>query len=111
VSLRLSVPVFVAPVHGTPSAHLQWQLRPLPGGDVEVDAVNEGTAHLQVADFDVQVGADTPLHAKTSKYLLPGGHMMWQLKPETLVASQGAVVIHGHSDQGDFTAPIARSGL
>jgi len=111
VSLRLSVPLFVAPVHGTPSPNLQWELRPLPGGDVEVAAVNEGTAHLQVADFDVQVGADTPLHAKTSKYLLPGGRMLWQLQPEAPLAAQGSVVIHGHSDQGDFTSPIASSGL
>jgi fimbrial chaperone protein len=111
VSLRLSVPIFVTPVHGRPSANLQWQLLRLPGGDFEVDAKNEGTAHLQVADFDVQVGADTPLHAKTSKYLLPGSRMTWQIKPEAPVASQGPIVIHGHSDQGDFTAPVARNGL
>jgi fimbrial chaperone protein len=110
VSLRLSVPVFVTPLQGRPSAALKWELHRLTGGDFEVAALNDGSAHLQIADFDVQVGAETLLHAKTSKYLLPGSHMTWQLKAESAVSAQGPIVVHGRSDQGEFTAPIASNG-
>jgi len=111
VALRLSVPVFVAPTHGRPSANVTWDLHRLADGNVEVAAFNQGTAHLLVTDFDVQAGAATPLQAKISKYVLAGSRMTWQLKADDAKAWQGPIVVHGHSDQGEFTAPIASNGL
>lgn len=111
VSLRLSVPVFVAPAHGRATANVTWELHRMAGGDVEVAAFNQGTAHLQVTDFDVQAGTAMPIHAKTSKYVLAGSRMIWQLKAEDAMTWQGPIMVHGHSDQGEFTAPIAPNGL
>jgi fimbrial chaperone protein len=110
MSLRLSVPAFVAPAHGQASANVTWELRPMADGQFEVAAFNQGSAHLQVVDFDVQAGTATPLHAKISKYVLPGSRMTWQLKTDDATAWQGPVVVRGHSDQGEFTAPVAPNG-
>ena len=111
VALRLSVPVFVAPAHGRPIPNVTWDLHHLEDGSFEVAAFNQGTAHLLVTDFDVEAGMATPLHAKTSKYLLAGSRMTWQLKSDDVQAWQGPILVHGHSDQGEFTAPISSHGL
>jgi fimbrial chaperone protein len=112
VALRLSVPVFVAPVRGNPGPNLEWESRWLPDGKLELAAVNRGTTHVQVTDFDVlPAGAKDPVRGMTSKYVLPGSRMSWTLAPGTDVDRRGALVLHGHSDQGDFAADIAASGI
>jgi len=111
VALSLSVPVFVAPVLDTPKSDLRWDVDPLPDGEVRVSAVNDGTAHLQVTDFELQLaGAQEPLHGMTSKYVLPGSRISWVLKADAAALKSGPIVIHGHSDQGDFTAKAATRG-
>jgi fimbrial chaperone protein len=140
VALRMSVPVFVAPVHSHATAELQWEAHSLADGRYEVAATNVGTGHLQVTDFDVQLpGAADPVRGLTAKYVLPGSRMTWILQPAgNLGAPQPAapqpaapgafaphstptlrampqpdapIVIHGHSDQGEFTAEVASNGL
>lgn len=138
VALRMSVPVFVAPVHSHATAELQWEAHALADGRYEVAATNNGTGHLQVTDFDVQLpGAANPVRGMTAKYVLPGSRMSWILKPDgSAAAPQPAdpqapstfaphstptmraipqpgtpIVIHGHSDQGEFTAEVASNGL
>jgi fimbrial chaperone protein len=121
VALRLSVPVFVAPAHGRAAAEVTWEARPLQNGEFEVAATNHGSAHLQISDFDLTIsGANGPLHGMTSKYVLPGSRMTWTLKP---AAGPGGVAasaplpnsnpasLHGHSDQGEFSADIAPTSL
>jgi len=110
VALRLSVPVFVASAHGRTRADVRWQVRRLSVEEFEVDALNEGTAHLQIAQFDVQVGAATPLHAKTPHYVLPGDRVAWRLKADSAVPPDSAMIIHGRSDMGDFSAVVTASG-
>jgi fimbrial chaperone protein len=116
VALRLSVPVFVSPAHSKAAAEVTWEAHPLQDGQVEVAATNHGTRHLQVTDFDMQLlGTQGPWHGMTSKYVLPGSRMIWTLKPDVGAAApailQRPIVIHGHSDQGEFSADVALSGL
>jgi len=113
VALRLSVPIFVAPAHGDSSADLAWEAHWLSEGKLEVAASNHGTGHLQVSGFDVQMeGVKDPLRAITAKYVLPGSRMTWTLTPDasTDAVRQGSLVIHGHSDQGEFSAQVANNG-
>ena len=113
VALRLSVPIFVAPAHGDSSADLAWEAHWLAEGKLEVAASNHGTGHLQVSGFDVQMeGVKDPLRAITAKYVLPGSRMTWTLTPDasTDAVRQGSLVIHGHSDQGEFSAQVANNG-
>jgi fimbrial chaperone protein len=112
VALRLSIPVFVAPAHGKPNAQVAWESRWLPNGQLEIAATNNGSGHLQITDFEAQFpGSLMPLRGVTSKYVLPGSRMSWTLTPPADATRQGAIPIHGHSDQGDFSADVAPSNL
>jgi fimbrial chaperone protein len=111
VALRLSVPVFVAPAQGKAAPALTWDAHALTDGGLEVSATNRGSGHLQISDFELQAsGSAHPLHGMTSKYVLPGSRMTWTLKPGS-EAMRGPIVIHGRSDQGEFSADVATSGL
>jgi fimbrial chaperone protein len=112
VALHLSIPVFVAPAHGKPSAQLAWESRWLPNGQLEVAATNNGSGHMQITDFEAQFpGSLMPLRGVTSKYVLPGSRMSWTLTPPADATRQGAIPIRGHSDQGEFSADVAPSDL
>jgi fimbrial chaperone protein len=112
VALRLSVPIFVAPLQGKANAQVLWQSRWLSNGQLEVAAVNSGSGHLQVTDFEAQFpGSLMPLRGVSSKYVLPGSRMSWVLTPPADATRQGVIPIHGHSDQGDFSADVAPSDL
>lgn len=118
VALRLSVPIFVAPTQGQAAAVLTWEAHRLQDGDVEVAATNHGTGHLQVSDFNLGSGGRSGLQGMTSKYVLPGSRMTWTLRSnggtDGLLPARPngtGIVIHGHSDQGDFSADVALSGL
>jgi len=112
VALRLSIPIFVAPAHGRASAEVAWASRWLANGQLELAATNNGSGHLQITDFEAQFpGSLMPLRGVTSKYVLPGSRMCWTLTPPADATRQGAIPIHGHSDQGDFSADVAPSDL
>jgi fimbrial chaperone protein len=112
VALRLSVPVFIAPVHGHANPQMAWQSRLLPNGQLEIAATNSGSGHLQIMDFEAQFpGSLMPLRGVTSKYVLPGSRMIWVLTPPADATRQGVIPIHGHSDLGEFSADVAPSDL
>jgi fimbrial chaperone protein len=108
VALRLSVPIFIAPTLGKAHADLSWDLHALPDGRLEVAATNHGTAHSQVTDFEVQ-SSGPALQSTTGKYVLPGSRVSWVLKTQPGLG-QGTYTIHGHSDQGEFSAEVVASG-
>jgi fimbrial chaperone protein len=111
VALRLSVPVFIAPSGAKPAADMAWESRWLEDGKLEIAATNRGNAHLQITDFEVQLPGGVPVRGLTSKYVLPGSRMSWVLSPPADVPRDGSIKIHGHSDQGEFSADVVRSGL
>jgi fimbrial chaperone protein len=112
IALRLSVPVFVAPAHGKASPDVSWESRWLPSGQLEVAATNHGNGHLQVTDFGVQLpGNASAVRGVTTKYVLPGSRMSWILPSAPDGKATGTAVIHGHSDQGEFSADAAISGF
>jgi fimbrial chaperone protein len=108
VALRLSVPIFIAPSVGKPHADLSWELHALPDGQLEVAATNHGSAHSQVTDFELQ-SSGAALHGMTGKYVLPGSRVSWVLQAQP-TPGQGTYTIHGHSDQGEFSAEVVASG-
>lgn len=103
MALRITLPVFVAaPAHASPE--LAWQHHWLPDGRLQVQAQNRGSAHIQILDFDVQSDDQSAqkLHTDTARYLLPGTTALWEL-PGATARRTGRILIHGHSDTGDFT--------
>jgi fimbrial chaperone protein len=112
VALHLSIPVFVAPAHGKATPAVAWESRWLPNGQLELAATNNGSGHLQITDFEARFpGSLMPLRGVTSKYVLAGSRMSWTLTPPADATRNGAIPIHGHSDQGDFSADVAPSDL
>lgn len=108
VALRITLPIFIAAkTHG--AADLAWSHRWLPDGTLEVQALNRGSAHLQILDFDVQgAPAGTEgLHAGAPHYLLPGSVAHWQMHPGSGLGHGVQIVLRGHSDAGDFTVTSA----
>jgi P pilus assembly chaperone PapD len=102
--LRITLPVFVAAqTHASPD--LTWHHSWLPDGTLQIEVQNHGTAHIQILDFDVQ-SAEHPtqvLHNDTGRYLLPGTQANWQLHAATDMSRAGRILMHGHSDAGDFS--------
>jgi fimbrial chaperone protein len=105
VALRITLPVFVAaPLHTAPD--LTWSHTRLPDGTLRISAQNHGTQHVQILDFDVASAdhAEQKLHTNNARYLLPGGGSAhWELPAAPGVAPGTRLLIHGHSDAGDFS--------
>jgi fimbrial chaperone protein len=104
LALRITLPVFVtSQPPATPD--LTWHHTWLPDDSLHIEAHNQGTAHIQVKDFDVLSDGhvDHPLHASDAHYLLPGSTMHWQLPAPAATTRSARLAIRGHSDAGDFT--------
>jgi fimbrial chaperone protein len=103
MALRITLPIFgAAQTRASPEVawHHQWQ----PDGTLQIEATNSGTAHIQILDFDVQGGdpAAQVLHTDNARYLLPGSTARWQLHTAAGFPHTERIVLHGHSDAGDF---------
>jgi fimbrial chaperone protein len=103
-ALRITLPVFVAaPIHT--AAELAWHHSWLADGALQIEARNNGSAHIQINDFDVQAadaGAQV-LHTVAGRYLLPGSEAHWQLHPNAGFPHAAHIEIHGHTDAADFS--------
>jgi fimbrial chaperone protein len=109
VALRLTIPVFVAPARPAHS-ELVWQAHYLADSTVRIEAANQGGAHVQISNFDVQfAGSATPLAVSTAQYLLPGSQVSWIVAPPADVKAHAVLLLRGSSDQGAFTAQVAES--
>jgi fimbrial chaperone protein len=109
IALRIGVPVFVAPAAAKAAAALTWQARTDSAGKLQIEAANHGTAHLQVTDFEVQLGAQAhTIRAAGSRYVLPDSAVSWTLAPPEGFDSAAPLHLHGFSDQGEIVADIAR---
>ena len=103
IALRVTLPVFVA-AQNRASPDLTWQHSWQPDGTLRIEAQNRGTVHVQILDFDVQTAdhAAQVLHTDAARYLLPGSHAHWQLQTGADFSRASRIVLHGHSDAGDF---------
>jgi fimbrial chaperone protein len=106
VALRLSLPIFVKPAVA-PKADVAWQARRSPDGSLLVSATNNGTAHTQITDFDLQFAdqADATKVAVT-RYVLPGSTVTWTVKAPAAVIRATHARIHGFSSTGEFQADL-----
>jgi fimbrial chaperone protein len=104
VALRITLPVFVAAQTRT-APELTWRHGWLADGSLRLEAQNHGSAHIQIRDLDVQITdrPQTTLHTDSARYLLPGARAKWQLRTSAGALRPGKLLVHGHSDAGDFT--------
>jgi fimbrial chaperone protein len=108
VALRLSLPVFVQPPKRAHEA-LVWSAAWRPDGRLALRLRNDGGAHVQVLDFNVQPtdGSAMTLHNSVARYVLPENQAEWLLEPPQGAARFNALRISGASDQGDFNADVS----
>ncbi len=111
VALRLTIPVFVAPpqpVH----AELAWRAQRLADGTLQIKAANRGRAHVQINQFDLQMGDSVAaLPVRIVQYVLPGSEVGWIVTPPASASPEALMQVHGSSDEGAFTAPVTPTGL
>ena len=108
IALRVGVPLFVSPTQKA-SGKLEWTARPQADGKLHVEAMNSGTAHVQVTGFEVSLeGRPERIHVNQMKYVLPGTRASWNVDlPEGMANSPSAAWVVGSSDRGDFEAAAA----
>lgn len=105
VALRVGLPVFVAPAQGAAAPRMAWKASRLPDNKLEVSAVNEGTAHLQVADISVVDGANAVATYSGLTYVLPGQRRDWTL-PLTAPLGASRIRVKAVTDAGNLDADI-----
>ncbi len=104
VVLHITLPVFVAPqTHAAPE--LTWHHTWTPDGTLQIEAQNHGASHIQILDFDAQStdSTESGVHTESPRYLLPGSVVRWQLHAEPGLPRAPRLLVHGHSDAGDFS--------
>ncbi len=111
VALRLSLPVFAAPLGAAPAARVNWSARRGDDGQLAIIASNTGTAHLQIVDLALDLGTrglQSP--ANGNRYVLPGAAVQWTLALPERSANPVDLQVRGRSTLGEFAAPVAWSG-
>lgn len=114
VALRLSLPVFVAPV--APAApDLGWSARQDGNGVTVLTATNAGTMHARIQRFALKNdGGKTVFEEPGLAYVLPGTSREWRLdnnKTSTHASAAVAIVpgeyrLEGNTDRGAFAAGL-----
>jgi len=107
VALRIGLPVFVAPAQGQAAPRVAWKAMRLPDNKLGISAINDGTAHLQVADINV-VAADTGSAVANYSgltYVLPDQRREWAM-PLTAPLGASRIRVKAVTDAGNLDADI-----
>ncbi|OGT22987.1 MAG: hypothetical protein A2342_08385 [Gallionellales bacterium RIFOXYB12_FULL_54_9] len=83
ITLRVSLPVFIAPTSGKPRADLKWKAEPADGS-IKLSFANTGNAHVQVSAISINLPDGSPLASIPAMmiYILPGQAHTWDIKTE-----------------------------
>ena len=120
VALRLSLPVFVAPLAAA-EPQLAWQAVRDADGKLAITATNDGAAHARVHQFAVCRGGHGSRSEQTSMaYVLPGATRRWTFDENNNVRANGKAVaalagagpyrLQGTTDKGDFATELTLAG-
>src|SRR5579863_8466496 len=78
MALRIGVPVFVEPTAPLKPS-LQWTLKRVSDNELELDAVNNGNAHVQVKQIALTGPDSVTLQVQQAAYILPGASRSWHI--------------------------------
>jgi fimbrial chaperone protein len=106
VLLRVGIPVFVEPAMTT-TPEIHWSARRLSATEISVEAVNEGTAHVQIQNLKLGVGTEAkPLAERTGGYVLPGQHGSWNCTLRVPLAAGEPLTLTADTDRGTLHAQL-----
>lgn len=107
VALRLSLPVFVAPLAAA-DANLQWRASRSADGALVVEASNTGNVHVQVRELLLSADGVPPLRNAAAGYVLPGAKRSWTFEAAPAVPAQ--IRLQATTDQGNFSTDLPIAG-
>jgi fimbrial chaperone protein len=117
VVLRLSVPVFVAPL-APATPQVVWSATRSGDGKVSLSARNDGSAHARIHRFSVKTadGVTTVLDQPELAYVLPGSSRHWTFddnnntrpnaQSTTSPGMAGPYRLEGTTDRGSFATEL-----
>jgi fimbrial chaperone protein len=105
--LRISIPLFIAPVNQT-SPVMVWTAQKTAPGVLTITGRNNGTRHLQVKQLQLVPSRVPEAVATVSRlqYLLPGESRQWQMNVAEADTS-GPVRIIAKTDAGDVNVVLS----
>lgn len=109
VALRIGLPVFIQPQTGRAAPKMLWRIAQMPGNILKVELHNQGTAHVQVADFALYLPGKKRaiVQESGSSYVLAGQTHEWQVK---LAAAKKISAAHlrlkAHTDAGSIDTEL-----
>lgn len=107
VALRISVPVFVAPLHPVKPV-LHWQAVRIDEHTLKVGVTNTGNGHDHLSAYKIyRAGSANPfLTQKLFAYLLPGATHYWTLTTDVMPNPGEPLHISANTDTGAVQADI-----
>ncbi|MEO7404539.1 MAG: molecular chaperone [Burkholderiales bacterium] len=110
VSLRIGIPVFVAPTEGRPTPRLIWRAKREAGGELRLAAENNGTGNARLNTLTlVDPSGRTVAQLPDLAYVLPGHVRAWKLSQQQhSVTSRagGPLRLRGESYAGAIDDPV-----
>lgn len=115
VALRISLPVFVAPL-ATASQRLEWSSARNADGAITITARNVGNAHARILKFSVAPAASsaTAIPQDVTAYVLPGQARTWTIDKNhnetTSSIDWDRLRLKGSTEAGDFEVETRLEG-
>lgn len=106
IQLRIGLPVFVLPQQPVKPL-LRWTARPAKDA-IQIEAKNDGDAHVQIREIKLQTRNGDKLLATTAMadYVLPGSSRTWLIKPGPFVKGE-ALRLAAQTSVGAINADIS----
>lgn len=108
VALRLSLPVFVAPLAATAEPRLEWTAARNADGALSITTRNAGNGHARVINFSVAPAASSAaaIPQDMTAYVLPGQLRTWTFDNKHNETTSGTdwnqLRVKGTTEAGDF---------
>jgi fimbrial chaperone protein len=99
VLLRVGIPIFVEPKVAGTAPELQWSARRLSATEMSVEAVNVGSAHVQIERLKLSINADIKSQTEPLGYILPGQHASWIFKLPAPLAAGKSLQLSADTDR------------
>jgi fimbrial chaperone protein len=112
VALRIGIPVFIAPQHGTAKPDIDWKVQRTADGRIEITARNIGLGHVRVDAIRIFGGTGQSIAAESQlMYVLPGHSRTWTLKPTNGNIPTGrSLHLHAQTDAGNVDTSVQITG-
>ncbi|MGH8282127.1 MAG: fimbrial biogenesis chaperone [Gammaproteobacteria bacterium] len=108
VLLRIGIPVFVKP-EVTTAPDLHWSVRQLSTTELNVEAINDGSAHAHIGKLTLMESPNnTTLAEQFGGYVLSGARHTWKFKLAKPLAADTSLIITAETDRGTLHAQLVR---